>query len=103
MTSFEDALDRLANSENVYTLYLTGEQAHSVMRALEQAPRTDGEARVVRNRLRKQLDLQEREAEQAQRGEASDSDSAAPHLAPPYALPDAEALLAFHRSPRRHR
>ncbi|MFD8259590.1 hypothetical protein ACFV19_11730 [Streptomyces griseoluteus] len=86
----------MAKDENVYTLYLTGVQAHSVLRALEEAPRTDGEARTGRNRLRKQVGLQKREAEQAPRGEAADSDSATP-----YSLPDAEALLAFHRSPRR--
>ncbi|MBJ7902794.1 hypothetical protein IF655_05725 [Streptomyces sp. DSM 110735] len=98
MANFEEALDRLAEAETVYTLYLTGIQAHAVVRALEQAPPTD-EVRVVRNRLRKQLDTQagagtSRVVGDPQRTHIND------------VLPDAEALLAFQpragRGPRRN-
>ncbi|MFI1728206.1 hypothetical protein ACH40E_02990 [Streptomyces acidicola] len=98
MKTFEDALHELAEDEGVYALLLTGDQARATLCALERAPQDDLDAAAARRRL---AGLMERRAHQRNRApEASDSQS---QPAPPYDLPDADALLAFQASGRSRR
>jgi hypothetical protein len=76
VTTFDTALDELADDEGVYSLPLTGDQARATLRALGQAPAGDVNAAAARDRLARLL------------------------AAPPHDLPDADALLAFRVSRR---
>lgn len=76
MKTRKEALAELADDGGVYSLLLTGDQAHATLRALRQAPAGDVDAAAARDRLARLLH------------------------APPYDLPDADALLAF-QVPRR--
>jgi hypothetical protein len=78
MRTVKEALDELAEDEGVYSLLLTDDQARATLRALGQAPADDVDAAAARDRLARLLH------------------------APPYDLPDADALQAF-QVPRRSR
>ncbi|MFF8406920.1 hypothetical protein ACF06P_35495 [Streptomyces sp. NPDC015684] len=97
--NFKEAADELSEDDGIYSLLLTGRQARAVMKALEQAP-SHADTRAAQSRLKGLLGARARQAPgEAQGGDRSVANGDAQRLAPPYDLPDAEALSAFTRTP----
>ncbi|UXY25019.1 hypothetical protein N8I84_42085 (plasmid) [Streptomyces cynarae] len=93
--AFEDA--RL--EEGVYCLCLTGDEARATLRALADVPADDLDAAAAHARLHRLVEPQPRLPRRTDEEERE----AKQRLAPPYDLPDAEALQGFAAPTRRRR
>ncbi|MEU8968116.1 hypothetical protein AB0D11_02375 [Streptomyces monashensis] len=97
MKSMKEAFEEACLDEGVYCLYLTGDEARATLRALGQAGGGgDPDAAAAHARLQRRIEWQR----SRHRTEEEDRE-ARERLAPPYDLPDAEALQAFVAPARR--